>query len=64
MASLGAAIVVDWATFLAHLNREAFVRFGQMDGGFIGGLDPTDVETLLYDCTIGRRNEVWAQTEA
>ena len=54
MASLGAAIVVDWATFLAHLNREAFVRFGQMDGGFIGGLDPTDVETLLCDCTIGR----------
>ena len=52
MASLGAAIVVDWATFLAHLNREAFVRFGQMDGGFIGGLDPTDVETLLCDCTI------------
>ena len=62
MASLGAAIVVDWATFLAHLNREAFVRFGQMDGGFIGGLDPTDVETLLCDCTIGEVGRSLGQT--
>ena len=54
MASPSAVIVIDWATFLAHLNREAFVRFGQMDGGFIGGLDPSDVETLLCDCTISR----------
>ena len=38
MASPSATVVVDWATFLAHLNREAFARFGQMDGAFIGGL--------------------------
>ena len=54
MASPSAVVVIDWATFLAHLNREAFVRFGQMDGAFIGGLDPSDVETLLCDCTISR----------
>ena len=54
MASPSATVVIDWATFLAHLNREAFVRFGQMDGGFIGGLAPTDVETLLCDCTISQ----------
>ena len=53
MASPSATVVIDWATFLAHLNREAFVRFGQMDGAFIGILDPSDVETLLCDCTIG-----------
>ena len=52
MASPSAVVVIDWATFLAHLNREAFVRFGQMDGGFIGTRDPSDVETLLCDCTI------------
>ena len=52
MASPSAVVVIDWATFLAHLNREAFVRFGQMDGGFIGGLPPSDVETLLCDCSI------------
>ena len=54
MASPSAVVVIDWATFLAHLNREAFVRFGQMDGGFIGGLPPSEVETLLCDCTISR----------
>ncbi len=54
MASLSAAVVIDWATFLAHLNRDAFVRFGQMDGGFIGSLDPTEIETLLCDCSISR----------
>ncbi len=41
MASPSAVVVVDWATFLAHLNREAFVRIGQMDGGFIGALAPS-----------------------
>ena len=41
MASPSATVVIDWATFLAHLNREAFVRFGQMDGAFIGTLAPT-----------------------
>ncbi len=54
MASPNATIVIDWATFLSHLNREAFVRFGQMNGSFIGTLDPSDVETLLCDCTISR----------
>ena len=54
MASPSAVVVIDWATFLAHLNREAFVRFGQMDGSFIGTLDPSDVETLLCDCTISQ----------
>ncbi len=54
MASPNATIVIDWATFLSHLNREAFVRFGQMNGSFIGNLDPADVETLLCDCTISR----------
>ena len=54
MASLSAVVVIDWATFLAHLNREAFVRFGQMDGSFIGTLEPSDVETMLCDCTISR----------
>ena len=55
MASPSAVVVViDWATFLAHLNREAFVRFGQMDGAFIGALDPSEVEALLCDCTISR----------
>ena len=43
MASPSAVVVIDWATFLAHLNREAFVRFGQMDGAFIGTLDPSEV---------------------
>ncbi len=46
--------MIDWATFLAHLNREALDRFGQMNGGFIGALDPSEVETLLCDCTISR----------
>ena len=54
MASPSAVVVIDWGTFLAHLNREAFVRFGQMDGGFIGTLDPSEVETMLCDCTISR----------
>ncbi len=54
MASPSAVVVVDWATFLAHLNREAIVRFGQMDGAFIGALEPSEVETLLCDCTISR----------
>ena len=54
MASPSATVVIDWATFLAHLNRDAFVRFGQMDGAFIGGLPPSEVETLLCDCTLGR----------
>ena len=54
MASPSATVVIDWATFLAHLNREAFVRVGQMDGAFIGTLPPSDVETLLCDCTLGR----------
>ena len=52
MASPNATVVIDWATFLAHLNREAFVRFGQMDGSFIGSLPPSEIETLLCDCTI------------
>jgi hypothetical protein len=39
MASLSAAVVIDWSTFLANLNHDAIVRFGQMDGGFIGALD-------------------------
>ena len=54
MASPSATVVIDWATFLAHLNRDAFVRFGQMDGSFIGSLPPSEVETLLCDCTLGR----------
>ena len=54
MASPSATVVIDWATFLTHLNREAFVRFGQMDGAFIGALDPSEVETMLCDCTISR----------
>ncbi len=27
---------------------------GRMDGGFIGPIDPTDIETLLCDCSISR----------
>lgn len=54
MASPSAVVVIDWATFLAHMDREAFVRFGQMNGGFIGALEPSTVETLLCDCTISR----------
>ncbi len=27
---------------------------GRMDGGFIGPIDPTDIETLLCDCAISR----------
>ena len=54
MASPSATVVIDWATFLAHLNREAFVRFGQIDGSFIGSLPPSDIETLLCDCTLSR----------
>ena len=44
MASPSATVVIDWATFLAHLNRAAFVRFGQMDGAFIGSLPPSEIE--------------------
>ncbi len=62
MASPSATVVIDWATFLTHLNRDAFVRFGQMDGAFIGGLDPTEVETLLCDCTICWARRVPDQT--
>jgi len=54
MASLSAAVVIDWSTFLAHLNHDAIVRFGQMDGGFIGTVGVADVETLLCDCSISR----------
>ena len=54
MAAPSAVVVIDWGTFLAHLNREAFVRFGHMDGSFIGTLDPSEVETMLCDCTISR----------
>ena len=54
MASPSATVVIDWATFQAHLNREAFVRFGQMDGSFIGTLPPSEIETLLCDCTMSR----------
>ena len=54
MASPSAVVVIDWTTFQAHLNREAFVRFGQMDGSFIGALEPSEVETLLCDCQISR----------
>ena len=50
MASPSAVVVIDWGTFLTHLNREAFVRFGHMDGGFIAGLEPSEVETMLCDC--------------
>ena len=54
MASPSATVVIDWATFQAHLNREAFVRFGQMDGAFIGTLPASEIETLLCDCTMSR----------
>ena len=63
-ASLSAAVVVDWATLLEHLSRpqnrssattDWSARLGgRMDGGFMGPIDPADVEALLCDCSISR----------
>ena len=57
MASPSAVVVIDWATFLAHLNREAFVRFGQMDGSFIGSLPPSEIETHSMQAVGARADE-------
>ena len=64
MASPSAVVMIDWGTFLTHLNREAFVRFGHMDGPFIGALEPSEVETLLCTATGESPIHFWARPEA
>ena len=64
MASPSATVVIDWATFTSQLNREAFVRFGHMNGSFIAGLEPSDIETLFCDCSISRAIGSWVIPEA
>ena len=61
MASLSAAVVIDWSTLLGHLSRKhpssvapAVDLTGRMDGGCIGPLDGAEVEAMLCDSAIGR----------
>ena len=61
MASLSAAVVIDWSTLVERLARKhappaarAADLTSRMDGGCIGPLDPADVEAMLCDSAIGR----------
>ncbi|MEP6624645.1 MAG: DUF222 domain-containing protein [Acidimicrobiia bacterium] len=62
MATLGVAVVIDWQTWLASLERRqtppteraVFDLGGRMEGGFVGPVDPVAVGALLCDSSISR----------